>query len=549
MRTKEKSSKGITLVALVITIIILLLLAGIAIATLGGENGLFAKVKQSKEKYSISEAKEKLELAISNLQIEQEGKGENLKKEDLTKMDGDEIDVRDISNFPVKVICNNYEFNIDSNFSVSYVGIANGTTITYTTEPEGYTNKNEVKILIKIKNSKGIKTIEYPNDNDKLLANGQTEIGIDYKVTANGMYTFKIVDNDNNEITKDIVIDKIDTVEPKDFTPGVENIQANSFTIVANAEDGDATDISTKSGIGRYEYFVKEIDSDNYNKYETKDDKYEVIDLKEGTDYKIYVIAYDKANNSKKSTEISVQTKIKPRQIYIDNENGDDINGDGTQEKPYKTLSKITNEGIVSYGYDYEVYLGDGEYKYVDSLISLNNPKSLKIFGNKENTIINYGEDLTGAISQGYSLNFYRLIFNVIEKQTNESFASINNFYNVIINLNYEDASPSLFMTQGHIFNFINCTVPIKTSNLLRQCYGGEIHLTNCYGGFSTSVYGINANWDFQTNYITSIPQVDSTTYRITEDESKWKNIGTGTNLDGTQANLGVYGGEYSWEN
>lgn len=71
----EKKEMGITMIALVITIIILLLLAGITIANLNGENGLLSKAKQSKEKYSIAEAKEKLELAITNLQIEQEGKG------------------------------------------------------------------------------------------------------------------------------------------------------------------------------------------------------------------------------------------------------------------------------------------------------------------------------------------------------------------------------------------------------------------------------------------------------------------------------------------
>ena len=38
------------------------------------------------------------------------------------------------------------------------------------------------------------------------------------------------------------------------------------------------------------------------------------------------------------------------------------------------------------------------------------------------------------------------------------------------------------------------------------------------------------------------------TTYQITDNESVWKNVGTGTNPDGTQANLGVYGGEFSWE-
>lgn len=43
-----KEQKGITLVALVITIIILLILAGISIATLSGDNGLFKRAKEAK---------------------------------------------------------------------------------------------------------------------------------------------------------------------------------------------------------------------------------------------------------------------------------------------------------------------------------------------------------------------------------------------------------------------------------------------------------------------------------------------------------------------
>lgn len=39
----EKSNKAITLIALVITIIILLILAGVTIATLTGENGILRK--------------------------------------------------------------------------------------------------------------------------------------------------------------------------------------------------------------------------------------------------------------------------------------------------------------------------------------------------------------------------------------------------------------------------------------------------------------------------------------------------------------------------
>lgn len=46
---KKIENKGITLIALVITIIILLLLAGITIATLTGENGILSKANIAKE--------------------------------------------------------------------------------------------------------------------------------------------------------------------------------------------------------------------------------------------------------------------------------------------------------------------------------------------------------------------------------------------------------------------------------------------------------------------------------------------------------------------
>ena len=53
-----QKNKGITLVALVITIIILLILVGITIAELK-EVGLFEKAKLAKEKYEIKEKEER----------------------------------------------------------------------------------------------------------------------------------------------------------------------------------------------------------------------------------------------------------------------------------------------------------------------------------------------------------------------------------------------------------------------------------------------------------------------------------------------------------
>lgn len=46
---KKRTTSGITLIALVITIIVLLLLAGISINVLTGENGVITKAKIAKE--------------------------------------------------------------------------------------------------------------------------------------------------------------------------------------------------------------------------------------------------------------------------------------------------------------------------------------------------------------------------------------------------------------------------------------------------------------------------------------------------------------------
>ena len=58
-----KKNKGITLIALVITIIVLLILAGVAIAMLSGENGILKKAAESKTKTEQAQKEEETRLA------------------------------------------------------------------------------------------------------------------------------------------------------------------------------------------------------------------------------------------------------------------------------------------------------------------------------------------------------------------------------------------------------------------------------------------------------------------------------------------------------
>ena len=77
-----KKNNGITLIALVITIIVLLILAGISIAMLTGDNGILNKAITSKEEQIKAEMKEQLILAIQDLQLGQRG---NATLDDITQ--------------------------------------------------------------------------------------------------------------------------------------------------------------------------------------------------------------------------------------------------------------------------------------------------------------------------------------------------------------------------------------------------------------------------------------------------------------------------------
>ena len=70
MKNKEQ---GITLVSLVVTIIILIILAGVSINLILGENGIITKSKQAKEKTEQAKLNEEVALNELYMQIEAEG--------------------------------------------------------------------------------------------------------------------------------------------------------------------------------------------------------------------------------------------------------------------------------------------------------------------------------------------------------------------------------------------------------------------------------------------------------------------------------------------
>ena len=104
MTSKIKKEKGITLISLVITIVVLIILAAVAVNMTIGDNGIFTKAKEAKKTQLISEAKEKIGTEILSAQMDAMERNEELEQtqiEDIVSKygvlqeDGDTIVLND----------------------------------------------------------------------------------------------------------------------------------------------------------------------------------------------------------------------------------------------------------------------------------------------------------------------------------------------------------------------------------------------------------------------------------------------------------------------
>ena len=70
LKLKKENQKGVTLIALIVTIVVLLILAGVSVAILTGENGLLAQANESDFKTKLGTLDEQLKLFKQNKLIE-----------------------------------------------------------------------------------------------------------------------------------------------------------------------------------------------------------------------------------------------------------------------------------------------------------------------------------------------------------------------------------------------------------------------------------------------------------------------------------------------
>ena len=123
MKTKFKNAKGITLIALVITIIVLLILAGVTIATLTGDNGILNQAGKAKDKTTEAESIERVQVEVAGSfgndgKIDVDELNENLKNIEGLTYKGNALSDSNKITLPATVTVNGYDIQIISNGGV-----------------------------------------------------------------------------------------------------------------------------------------------------------------------------------------------------------------------------------------------------------------------------------------------------------------------------------------------------------------------------------------------------------------------------------------------
>ena len=191
----RKDTKGITLIALVITIIVLLILVGVSIAMLTGQNGILTQAQNSKTTTEYKSAEEKVKLAIMAARSQSE----------TGALDADKL-IAEITNnyggtanktnngFPVNATVDGKDFKVDGDGNIT-----GGTT----PSPEPTDQEGKVTIekgdgtkagdIIAITSTKGTTekfyVLSYDESTQKAKALAKYNLMVGKIYNSNGTYT------------------------------------------------------------------------------------------------------------------------------------------------------------------------------------------------------------------------------------------------------------------------------------------------------------------------------------------------------------------------
>lgn len=234
MKNEMREQRGITLIALVITIIVLIILAGVAINLTLGENGILKKTTSAKEQYKQEAVREEISMALASIKTEAISKQYNIQLSDLT----DE----------------NSEYSLEKETKINWIDKNSNPVVV---EKDGF----YCFIYDDLTNEISRENTTYQiitNLQNLTLSNNKT------RIPQNSQYSTKLISD------KFYSIDNIEILMgTKDITSEVYDSENNTINI-ANLTDNVNITITSKIELDNPEVLAKLVD-ENYN-YTTMDE-------------------------------------------------------------------------------------------------------------------------------------------------------------------------------------------------------------------------------------------------------------------------------------
>ena len=328
MKGMFEQRKGITLIALVITIVVLLIMAGFSVSVMVGDNSVIDQAKNSKEEMEIAQWEEKINGAI----VEAEGENRDVTLDDVIGElinDGVIEDPDDVDRY-TGAVTTNEPIHIIEGLLDDYVDAppSLAENVKFTITPSTPTNK---PVVLKIETGIEGFTLQYSLDDGENWEDYDEAKGI--TLEHNDVVFARLWSGLRESEYATANVENIDRLPPNSFSVTVSEVGINEITVTGGTVDAEKTDEDACSGINGY-YFSNDGGVTWEPSVPQKDPNYTFEGLEPDTNYDIVIKAEDNAGNE-------VETVKKPQKTEPDKLDPP------TMTFKSKTTSSITVDAIV----------------------------------------------------------------------------------------------------------------------------------------------------------------------------------------------------------
>ena len=311
-----KGHKGITAMVLIFSVLILIIIAGISISAIVGDNGVLDTALDAKTQAEVETYTEELEVLEVQAKTEQINDGMSTKEyidemkekvlnstvfedaEDVSKVTSSTLRVETDEGY-VFIVTEDGITYVDGDEEAEYEITADDVTITL--DPSSWTNTDVIVTVTMDFDTTA--SVQYSLD-DTTYYDYDDSTGV--TVSTNGTIYVQLVSSSGDVLNSDVIsadIDIIDKLEPVIDSVTVSDKTITTIEVIADATDSTATDEYGCSGIDHYEYSY----DGGETWVESDENTYTFTGLETSTTYEIVVKVVDKAGNEA-TYEISAET-------------------------------------------------------------------------------------------------------------------------------------------------------------------------------------------------------------------------------------------------